>query len=331
MFSVIKPNNIGKNAIFVKKYFLPLLLMAFLTFFVGCQDDATVLTTDQTTTQQALEKIADQDSALASFDTNYNEEGEMDVLSKVSTEIKPFQVGQKMRLVNKTLTVNFEGDTAYGLLTKSFEGVLYIRGAYDLNATVPETLITKAFSTVVTRKIMFIKIANTDIPENNWRIAAISLPQGGTLTQGIDITRFTAFFPNGDTLVINSPNDYYLVRNWEFWWRWHHVPVLNFGQDVLLRVELNSNYAENDFVTVTFGADRLGMYRTKKEFNLVSSTQNGDIYNKVYEQTFSAYRFPGFYHAIINAMPKQVVNDDAAPVEIESWGIPYYVKIDLPF
>jgi hypothetical protein len=332
MFNEIKPNNIGKNARFVKKYFLPLMLMAFLTFFAGCQDDASVLSTDQMTTdKQALEKIADQDSVLASFDTNYNEEGEMDVLSKVSTEIKPFQVGQKMRLVNKTLTVNFVGDTAYGLITKSFEGVLYIRGSYDLNAAVPETLITKAFSTVVTRKIMFIKVANTDIPENNWRIAAISLPQGGTLTQGIDITKFTAFLPDGDTLVINSPNDYYLVRNWGFWWRWHHVPAINFGQDVLLRVELNSNYADDDFVTVTFGADKFGMYRTKKEFILVSSTQNGNTYSKVYEQTFSSHRFPGFYHAIINAMPKQVVNDDAAPVEIESWGIPYYIKIDLPF
>lgn len=312
---------------FLKKNFLPMLLLVIMSFFVGCQDDVTVQSTeDITTDKQALEKLVDEDSVLVSFESNYNEDGEMDILQKTNTEIYPFRVGQKMRLVNRTITIDFQGDTAYGLVTKTFEGVLYIKGSYDPNATNPDTLITKPFTSVVTINVIFIKAANTDFPTRNWRIAAISLPEGGTQSPNIDITRFTAFLPNGDTLVINSPNDYYLVRNWGFWRRWHHMPIVQRGDDVLLRVELNSAYADTDFVTLTFGADRFGKHRAKKKFELISSTQNGNLYEKVYEQNFRTHQFPGFFHAIINAMPKQVVFDDSTPVEMESWGVPYFVK-----
>jgi len=316
-----------RTAEFVKKFFLPMLFLVFLTFFVGCQDDMTVQSEDNITTdQQALEKLADEDSVLMSFEPSYNEEGEMEILGKINTEYYPFRVGHKLRLVNRTITIDFQGDTAYGHITKTFEGVLYIKGSYDPNATNPDTLITKPFTSIVTRNVVFIKIAHTDFPRRNWRIAAISLPESGTQSPNIDITRFTAFLPNGDTLVINSPNDYYLVRHWGWWWRWHHVPVIPKNADVLLRVELNSAYADTDFVTLTFGGDRNGMHKAKKKFQLISSTQNGNIYEKVYEQTFRTHQFPGFFHAIINGMPKQVVYDDLTPVEMESWGVPYFVR-----
>jgi hypothetical protein len=316
-----------KTSEFVKKNFLPMLLLLVMSFFVGCQDDTMVQTTDEiTTNQQALEKLVDEDSVLISFEPNYNEDGEMDILNKTNTEIYPFRVGHKMRLVNRTISVTFDGDTAYGIVTKTFEGVLYIKGSYDPNATNPDTLITKPFTSVVTRNVVFIKIANTEFPRRNWKIVAISLPEGGTQSPNMDITKLTAFLPNGDTLVINSPNDYYLVRNWGFWWRWHNVPVIPKNADVLLRVELTSAYADTDFVTLTFGGDRFGMHRAKKKFELISSTPNGNVYEKIYEQTYRSHQYPGFFHAIINAMPKQVVFDDATPVEMESWGMPYFVR-----
>ena len=316
-----------KMSEFVKKNFLPMLIIGLISFFVGCQDDNTVQPNEEiTTNQQALEKLVDEDSVLSSFEPNYNEDGDMGILGKINTEIYPFRVGHKMRLVNRTVSVTFDGDTAYGSVTKTFEGVLYIKGSYDPNATNPDTLITKPFTSVVTRNIVFVKIANTEFPRRNWKIVAISLPEGGTQSPNMDITKLTAFLPNGDTLVINSPNDYYLVRNWNHWWRWHNIPVLANNSDVLLRVELNSAYADTDFVTLTFGADRFGTNRLKKKFELVSSNPNGNDYEKVYEQTFTTRQFPGFFHAIINGMPRQVVYDDSTPVEMETWGIPYFVR-----
>ena len=67
--------------------------------------------------------------------------------------------------------------------------------------------------------------------------------------------------------------------------------------------------------------------RNKLRFKLISSTQNGSSYNKIYELQWNAPSVGGgFMHAVVNAMPKQSVYDDTAPVEEKSWGIPMAVK-----
>jgi len=306
------------------RYILALFALAIFALFVRCQDESVVEATDTepTTDQGAMEKLVDEDSSLTSFDYNYDEEGLMDYLGKVTTEIYPFRVGQKMRLVNRTLSIDFQDTIAYGTLTKTFEGLLLIAASYDSNAIQPDTLVKKSFTAVVTRNIIFRRIARTPYPRRNWIIAAISLPEGGTQSPNIDLQKMTIFLPNGDTLTINSPNDYYLRRGWG-WWK--SIPILGYEDSVKVRVELYSNYEENDFVSLTWGANRWIKHRAKKLFDLVSSTPNGNGWDKVYEQTFTTHQCPGFYHAVINALPKQVIFDDATPVESESWGIPYFV------
>ncbi len=307
-----------------RRHFLPFLLLGLIVVFFGCQDEMVIepADTEPTTDQGALEKIVDEDSALTSFDYNYNEDGLMDFLGKVDTEIYPFRVGHKMRLVNRTLSIDIQDTIAYGTLTKTFEGILFIAANYDSLGTEPDTVIQKPFTAVVTRNIIFKKIAHTPYPFRNWIIAAISLPEGGTQSPNIDIMKLTAFLPNEDTIQVDSPNDYYVT--WRFGW-WRQIPVLHRGESVLLRVELYSAYEDEDFVTLTYGANRFHNHRAKKLFELVSSTPSGNGWEKVYEQTYTTHQFPGFYHAVINAMPRQVVFDDATPVESEAWGIPYFV------
>jgi hypothetical protein len=278
--------------------------------------------TEPTTDQAALEKLVDEDSSLTSFDYNYNEEGVMDFLGKVNTPIYPFRIGQKMRLVNRTLSIDIQDTIAYGTLTKTFEGILYIAASYDSSANKPDTLIEKTFTAVVTRNLIFKKIADTPFPRRNWVLAAISLPEGGTQSPNIDLMKMTIFLPNGDTITVDSPNDYFLRRGWG-WWR--NMPIIGRDDSVKISVEVFSNYEEDDFVTLTWGANRWIKHRVKRLFDLVSSTPNGTGWDKVYEQTFVTQQWPGFYHAIINAMPQQVVLDDSTPVEAEAWGIPYFV------
>lgn len=307
----------------LSRYILAFFTLLIVTLFVRCQDE--VVNPDEgepTTDKAALQKLVDEDSSLTSFDYNYNEEGVMDFLGKVNTTIYPFRVGQKMRLVNRTLSIDFQDTLAYGTLTKTFEGLLLIAASYDSNSTEPDTLIEKPFTAVVTRNLIFKKINNTPYPRKNWIIAAISLPEGGTQSPNIDLQKMTIFLQNGDTLVIESPNDYFLRRGWGWW---HQIPILGYGDSATIRIELFSNYQEDDFVTLTWGANRWIKHRVKKLFDLVSSTPNGTGYDKVYEQTFRTHQWPGFYHAIINALPRQVILDDATPVEAEAWGIPYFV------
>ena len=311
---------------FSSKYFLPLLFIVLTGLFTACSETVVDPSDNEPTTDQAaLERIVDEDSSLSSFDYTFDEEEPSEFLGKISTEIYPLKVWQRMRLVHRTLDIEIVGDTiAYGLLTKTFEGVLFIKAAFDTLSNEPDTLIQKPFTAVVTRNIIFIRTGRSPFPRHNWRVAAVSLPEGGTQSPNIDITKLTAFLPEGDTLVIESPNDYYFRRGWG---GWRDMPHVHPGDSVLLRVEVFSAYEEDDFVTLTFGVNKWIKQRSRKLFELVSSTPNGDGWDKVYEQTFNAHTHPGFFHAVLNAMPRQVIFDDATPVEAESWGVPYVIHL----
>jgi hypothetical protein len=307
---------------------LSILAFSFLIFVVGCNNSPTGPETSQSTTdQQAMLKAVEADSSISSFEPNYNEDAAMTVLGKTTTTIYPLKVGQKMRLVSRNFTYTTSGDTAYGTYSTTFEGVLFIAASYDSANYKPDTLIQKPFTTIITRKIIFVTTGDTVHPSLKWRIAAISLPEGGTMNSNISITKVTVFLPGGDTLVVTDPNSYFLSRGWGWRWRWwKQIPIINRNSPVKVQVELNSAYADTDFVTLTHGCDPHGLHREKDRFYLVSSTQTGNGYDKVYEQTFITHQWPGYFHAVINVFPKQVVTDDSTPVESNTWGIPYIVR-----
>jgi len=305
-----------------KRNFIFLLLLVFGFMLIGCQDNNTIVDPGTDSDTEAMKTMVEEDSSLTSFDYNYDEEGLFKSLAKIDEVIYPFRVAVHARLVNLNFTVDIQGDTAYGTVTKSFEGTLFIEATYDPNASEPDTVIEKTFASTITRKIIFIKINHTPYPRRNWVIAAVSLPEGGTSSPNIDLMKVTVFLPNGDSLVINSPNDYYLRRGWG-WWR--SIPVIHPNETVTIKAEVYSEYADTDYVSLVYGANRWCHQRGKKLFELVSSTPNGTGFDKVYEQSFTAHNIPGFFHAVINAIPKQVLNDDSAPVESETWGIPYII------
>lgn len=312
-----------KKALLVRKL-LSITALSFLIFVVGCNNAPTGPQTAQSTTdQQAMLKAVEADSSISSFEPNYNEDQAMTILGKTTTTIYPLRVGQKMRLVSRNFTYTTAGDTAYGTYSTTFEGVLFIAASYDSTSHQKDTLIQKPFTTVITRKIIFVTTSDTVHPALKWRIAAISLPEGGTLNSNISITKVKVFLPGGDSLVVTDPNSYFLSRGWG-WWR--QIPRINRNRPVKVQVELTSAYADTDFVTLTHGGDFHGLHREKMKFYLVSSKQNGTGYDKVYEQTFVTHQWPGYFHAVINAFPKQVVTDDSTPVESNTWGIPYIVK-----
>jgi hypothetical protein len=305
------------------QYLIPLFATILFMFVTGCKE-STIEPEAENPDKIAMQEIVDEDSAIASFEPNYNEEDQMSMLSKTGTPIYPFRkIWHRVTSVSRTFTVTITGDSAFGVYTKNYEGILYIAASYDSNAVLPDTIIQKPFASTVTRNIIFIRIGNTDHPKLNWKIAAISLPEGGTQSPHIDLTKLTIFLPAGDTMVITSPKDYYLSR-WHNWWR--SLPIISKGESVTLQVELYSEYAEDDFVTLTYGGNYLGLHMAKKKFELLSSTPSGSGYAKVYRQTFITNQWAGFYHAVVNAFPGQVILDDAAPVENEMWGIPYFVR-----
>ncbi len=164
-----------------------LLTFILLISFLACNQEDSLLLSDSNTLsdKEALEKIVDEDESIQSFDVNYDEEEAMDfILGKTAEEIYPVRVGQKMRLVERNLVIRFEGDEAFGTLTKTFEGILFIVASNEpIDVPIDEIdldVYEKPFSTSITRNLKFVKIDNTENPLDNWILTAVSLPVGGT-------------------------------------------------------------------------------------------------------------------------------------------------------
>lgn len=360
----LEDNMVYTNSLkkFLTGIFLLIFTFSLLLLTSACQqNDSVVGSTSDLSQNEALKKIAEEDEVLQSFDANYNESEAMDFLAKTNMTVYPARVWHKIDTRDFNLELTIAGDTAYGVSTKTFTGTLYIAASLDEfepgEIGVVDTVIEKPFTTVVTRNIIFVKVAETGDQKRDWKIISISLPEGGTGTTNIYITKLTATLPNGEVLEVTSPNDYYLSRNTgdrmgnkgnqgngnrgqggprgnggmgprsgfdnNFMGQF---PTVNLGVPVLLTVELESAYADTDYVAVSFGGDKFGRNRAKRSFELVSSVSNGATYSKVYQGQFEPRALHGFFHAVVNAIPYHVIHDDSTPVEKVCWGVPYAVQ-----
>ena len=306
-----------------------LMLLSFLFFTACSQEDALVTSDDEfSNDQEAIAKLIEDDEAVQSFEPNFNEEDVMSFYGKVAAEIFPVRVGQKMILTDRNYDVNIIGDSTFVSVTHTFEGILFIAASYDEftpgDSNVVDTLLQKDFITQVKRNIIMVKIGNHERPILNWKVKSVSLPEGGTLSENIEIKKMTLTFNDGEVIEITEPTEYYFSRIPGFN---NQIPVFGRNEDVIVNIELQSAYADTDFVSLTWGALR-GMphHRVKRKFDLVSSEFDGTYYQKTYQQTLKTHFIPGFRHAVINAIPKQVVFDDASEVELNSWGMPYAVR-----
>lgn len=296
-------------------------LLSIFALFMGCNNSPTAPKLGTSTDGAAMQKIAESDSSVTTFDQNYNEGQALSFMGKVTAQISPIRVGQIVRVVNKNFTYNVVGDTSYATLTRTFEGVLYIVAVSNYSGQ--DTVISKPFTSTIALNLIFTRVGNSNNPTFDWKLAAVSLPEGGTLTSNVNIQNVTVFLPTGDTLSVNSPLNYYLARG-AGWKR--QLPEIGGNNKMTIQVTINSVYSDTDFVTITHGGDFSGLHREKLRLDLVSSTPLGSGYIKVYQGTYLTHNWRGYHQAIINAFPKQVIYDDSSPVEISTWGIPYFIK-----
>lgn len=306
-----------------KEHLLILIFTLSILFITGCKDNS-IDPTEPGTDKEAFEKISDEDSSLASFLDNYDE-GDALGFGKITTPVYPFRAGQKLTPVTRTIEYNVVGDTAYAVLRKTFSGIFYIAASYDSAAIQPDTLLTKSFTTEIKRNLIFVRTGNSARPYHNWRLAAISLPEGGTTAHpNIDIQSITIDFP-GNTITVTDPLGFYIARGMG-WWR--KLPEVPKDINVTVLVQVFSTSADTDFVTITWGGRRQELAREKRRFTLVSSTPSGTGFIKVYSRTYYTKSNAGFFHGVINAFPRSVVYDDQAAVESNTWGFPYFVRRD---
>ncbi len=322
-----------------------LTLVFFVLTFIACEDKNLITDPDSSPQlKSVLEKITYSDEALNSFIPNYNEEQAMSLTdSKLGKTIYPLRIGHAVKLVDRDLQIEYGADTAVGFLTLKFEGELIIIGSFTENSrNIPDTVVKKPFTSVITRKIKYAKVDSTGDNLVDWKVIGASLPAGGTDTRNIEIIKLTLTTLDGKSITITSPNDFFFdfgrgfalgtdstksrIRGNKV--RMHDImPFFGRKQLVTITVQIRSIYEKPDLLTLTHGAMiGNGMYRTKEKFGLKDSQFDGTYYIRTYEKTWFTHMHPGFMHAVINLLPDNTVTDTDFPVEEKTWGVPYAVK-----
>ncbi len=342
----------------MKRYyalFLSLFLLITFALVLNSCKDPLGINDPQTSNgieSQKFMKIAESSSSVNSFAPNYSEGQAMTLAGVMGKDLYPIRIGQKMKLVDKSLALVKDSTTATGTLVQKYDGTLIIEGSFQqptigIRSHV-DTTIQKTFSTTITRLIEYKKVANTGNDTLDWKVSAISLPNGGTTGDNIQISKITLTSQDGTEVVIDDPNAYFFKvgkekqndddsedndnhdfgvgfgaggHGWKSLLTWYKE-----NQPVKLSVEILSTSPDPDFLTITYGAMMNGNTGTKEKFDLVSSVQEGTHYRKVYERKWYTHSYAARMHAVINALPRTVVYDTNTSVEEKTWGIPYRVK-----
>jgi hypothetical protein len=317
------------------KALLAFSAVAISVFMFGCKDtvNAPALGINgqsnlSAADQQAMSQMADQDSVVVSFDPNYNESQSDNYLGKTDNTVTPYFVWQHVILTNKTYDFTTVGDSAYLKLTKTYQGVLNIAASNQDTLTGPDTIITKNFTSTLVTQLLFQRIDSTSNPMFNWKLLGVSLVSGGanTSTGNFKINNLTLTFASNDsTITITDPTNFFINRR--YGWKWgHSCPEFHTNDSVTVAVEVYSAYADTDFVTLTYGADFFGKHRNKVKLDLVSQAISGTGYIRIFQRTFSLRNYRGYFSAVLNALTKQSIYDDSAPVESNTWGLPYKIR-----
>jgi hypothetical protein len=168
----------------------------------------------------------------------------------------------------------------------------------------------------------------------NWIPVASSLVEGGTVPPNnlIKITKLELITANG-TIEITDPQDYYLRYGWARLGQVREalqkgqVPEYTGGQEVRIRVTLESSSPDTDFVAVRYGF--LGLHWKRFPMTMVEEVNNGGVYTRVFEtlRTRPVYIHfhRGWFTMGIDAVTHETLFDDSAPYSASWWGIPYRV------
>jgi hypothetical protein len=310
-----------------------LSLVGGLTLYVfGCSEKDNQIVGPQTsnnTNSSAISSVITGDDFFLTEEPNLEDGQAMPVeygslLGNTGSVIFPFRFGKKIDKVDRSTTYDQQSDSVViATTTRTITGRFFIAGSYSDSGRSVDTLIRKPFVETETRVARFVRVDSTGLPPwKGWRLVALSLLKGGTQNTDIAINQTVIFLPSGDSLVVTSPNDYFLNVNRHP----HQIPEIHRGDQLLIRLTLTSTSPDTDIVVLRYGADHRGFNRLRQQFRLVSETQIGPTYFRVYEITVKAHWNFGKFNAVAEAITHQSIFDDAAPFENIYWGVPYVVR-----
>lgn len=278
-----------------------------------------------------LNELITSEESISNFDENFDDgDATSFVLDKIQTDLYPIKVGRRVTRIERTFNKEVVGDSAKVTVSTKFSGFLVIAGKFNPitpgdTTYLPDTIITKPFIETVKRNVTLIRTNSRNDKNRGWKLQAISLPEGSTSNKNIQLTKVELLISGQDPLVITDPlNTYFFIGDPK-----KDFPERKRNESVTLRVYLTSNSPKEDFVTITYGRKIAGQtYRVKRKLHLVSSDQNGDNWDKIYEGNWNIFVMHPFgkFHSVINAVTNETIFSVEGSASSSTWGIPYKVN-----
>jgi hypothetical protein len=321
-------------------------ILAGSLFLAGCsKEDSIVDPLNQppagvTTEEGAIQNLALTDEFTANTEVTLNDGDllpvEYGIVGKIAAEITPLRFGRFITSITRNVVVQYQpGDSiAEAMVTRDILGVFKVRG---INGGGDTVTVAKDFHDRSQRRVIFRRISNDTLHFwRNWIPVGTSLVGGGTVepNDNIAIRKVELFLPNGDTVTVTDPLQFLMRYRWEMrvggammdslHTERPPVPELLNGQQLTIRVSVQSTSADTDMVLLRFGCDPF--HKRRGAMRIVSEQDNGDgTYTRVYERMWTVPPLHGFFHATVDAMTHGTIFDDTEPYSVSWWGVPYRV------
>ena len=323
----------------MKKFAMLVLGLSLLLTF-SCQKNTTQPGDDLSATEkQNIEAIKSvlQDSADISYDAlDDASEDNIDTddpnwlggqpLSKTSWVRTHFgRIGK--RPVERSIQVVLDTDsTATAYVYTKLKGIFVVRKAEMDSNHFSLDRFEKPMTHEVERIVHLKKINVSDTLRRNWKIVDISMKEGASPENTVEIVQLDVVPTGMDSVVITDALSYFQDRRTLFTYK--------RGTEIKLRVTVRNSSASpmiypqgtlaTENVRLHYGRNMAGNF-ARKNFTWVGQDAEG---NNVYEGVWIIKQFPGVHHAVIDVIDNGTIlskDKDAYPYNSNTWSTPYRV------
>jgi hypothetical protein len=304
------------------------IFLALGVAMFGCHRDDAVGPID-TTEDEYLQRQATQSDSLKGFsesdevtiDDNGMQSPEYEGF--VKSVIEPIRWGRKINHISRSTNIDRMGDSvAIVTITKTITGEFWIGIRLGTDTTRIDSIIKKPFTETLARKVRFHRVARTPRPENNWIPVALTMSLGNTTSHNNQFSISSLEFSGRYDTVITDP-----LNTWfRFGLARGGVPVQRVNDPLTIRVTVISTHDSSEIVVLRHGIVGGRLERGRLLMRLVSETQEGGSYIRIYERTVSARLPVGVLMArlstVVDVFSRETIFDGDAPYENEFWGMP---------
>lgn len=324
----------------MKKFAVLILGLSLLLTF-SCQKSTTGSEDDLSQIEQqniAAIKTVLQDSAEISYDAldDGNEEnidsdgpnwGGSATLAKTGWTRTHF--GRiATRPVERSIQVVLDTDsTATAYVYTKLKGLFIVHKAELDSMSFSMDRYEKPMTHEVERIVHLKKINVSDTLYRDWKIVDVSMKEGASPDNTVDIVQLDVVPSGMDSVVITDALNYFQDRRSVFTYK--------RGTKVKLRVTVKNTSANpmiypegtlsTESVRLHYGRNMAGNF-ARKNFKWVGQDAGG---NNIYEGAWIIKQFPGVHHAVIDVIDNGTIlskDKDAYPYNSNTWATPYRVK-----